>query len=122
MRDGDQGEPLPFFLKRMKPAPVVVPERPEESAEERTNQAVIEVLAGLWTLHSTSSFDESVSKADLFAQVDLPKSTVNEVISEMIADQKIAYEGSKKYLLTPKGKAWVESKSATMFAKSRGIK
>lgn len=122
MRDGGQGEPLPFFLKPMKPAPVIVAERPEESAEERTNQAVIEVLTGLWTLHSTSSFDESVSKADLFAQVDLPKSTVNEVISEMIADQKIAYEGSKKYLLTPKGKAWVESKSATMFAKSRGIK
>lgn len=122
MRDGGQGEPLPFFLKPMKPAPVIVAERPEESAEERTDQAVIEVLTGLWTLHSTSSFDESVSKADLFAQVDLPKSTVNEVISEMIADQKIAYEGSKKYLLTPKGKAWVESKSATMFAKSRGIK
>lgn len=121
MRDGAHAEPTTFYLAPIGRTVVVSSSLPE-SADVMTDQAIIEFMTGLWTLHSTTTFDEPVSKTEMFAQSGLDKRAANEVLSEMVAQQKVAFEGGSKFSLTPKGKAWIESKSAALFAKSRGIK
>lgn len=92
-----------------------------ETVNEPTEQDEVDLMTVMWALHSATCLDGPVSRTKVCAQSGLDERTVNEALSELIARQMIAFESGVKFSLTSSGKAWIESKSAALFAKSRGV-
>lgn len=120
LRDGQPAEPMDFYLTPIGKSVVVTATEPDGAVS--TDQPTIEVMTAMWTLHSITSFDEPVTRADIVKQSGLPQAQAVGILSDLVYGNYVASEGGNKYSLTPHGKSWVENKSATLFAKSRGLK
>lgn len=121
-RDNEAPAPLDFYLVPVGNSVVVSP-RPTSSVSQHVNErARIEVMSAMLALHAANSFDSEITKTELVKQVQsVPAHEVTEILgSVLIPAAHVVRSGEKKYMLTPKGRVWIESKSAALFAASRG--
>lgn len=121
MRDSEAPGPMSMYLQPVGNSVVVTPEPGSVAVTE--DQARIEVLTALHELHSSTSFDDDVTLAELKQQVRTLKSReLRQALSPVMDDGLVIRTQHQKrnYRLTPKGRAWIESKSARLFAASRG--
>ena len=124
MRDGEATGPLPFHLAAVGRSAVVSATAEVEALKTpRMEQNRIEVLTAIHEIHSgVGDFTADVSLTDINTQVaGVEKPDVMRTLALLIADGHVMTSAMKKYQLTPRGRAWIESKSAHLTALSRGF-
>lgn len=124
MRDGEAPGPLPFHLAAVGRSAVVSATAEVEALKTpRMEQNRIEVLTAIHEIHSgIGDFTADVSLTDINTQVaGVEKPDVMRTLALLIADGHVMTSAMKKYQLTPRGRAWIESKSAHLTALSRGF-
>lgn len=125
MRDSESPGPLDYYLAPVGSSVVVSSTRHVAAGSFVDETHKVEILTAFDVLHGLRGEMAELTTTEIVKQVKgLDQAEIFTIISRsLIGDQLVARvdaEG-KKFQLTPKGRAWLESRDSAVFARSRGL-
>ena len=124
-RDGSEPEPLDYYLAPVGRSVVVSSTKSAAAGSLVDERQKIELLTAMHTLHAARGDSVDLTMPQIKAQVrTLDQSDIYTLIAHHLRPEAlvaITDAAGSKYQLTPKGRTWLESRDATIFARSKGL-
>ena len=125
LRDAQTPAPLDYYLAPVGNSVVISSTKSAAAGSLVDEKAKIEVLSALYTLHGAKGQSAEIPMTAIKAQIrtmdqaDIYTMLAYHLLPEALV--AIADAAGSKYTLTPKGRTWLESRDAAIFARSKGL-
>ena len=124
-RDGSEPEPLDYYLAPVGRSVVVSSTKSAAVGSLVDERQKIELLSAMHTLHGAKGESAELTMPQIktvvktLDQGDIYTMLAHHLIPAALVTRTDA--AGSKYQLTPKGRTWLESRDATIFARSKGL-
>ena len=124
-RDGSEPEPLDYYLAPVGRSVVVSSTKSAAAGSLVDERQKIELLTAMHTLHGSKGTSAELPITDIVAQSrTMDKPDVYDLFAHHLIPAALVTRtdaAGNKYQLTPKGRTWLESRDATIFARAKGL-
>lgn len=124
-RDGSEPEPLDYYLAPVGRSVVISSTKSAGVGSMVDERQKIELLTAMHTLHGSKGTSAELPITEIAAQTrTMDKPDIYDLFANHLipaAHVTRTDTAGNKYQLTPKGRNWLESRDATIFARSKGL-
>lgn len=125
MRDSESPAPLDYYLAPVGHSLVISSTRAAAVGAMVDERQKVELLSAMHTLHGAKGDSAELTMPLIKSQVKtMEQSDIYTMLAHHLLPNglvAIADAAGSKYQLTPKGRTWLESRDAAIFARSRGL-
>ena len=124
-RDGSEPEPLDYYLAPVGRSVVISSTKSAAAGSLVDERQKLELITAMHTLHAAKGESAELTMPLIKTQVKtLDQADIYTMLAHHLLPAglvAIADAAGSKYQLTPKGRTWLESRDAAIFARSKGL-